>query len=236
MKTINCCVVGSSGNMSQAMIAALEEDNGFDPVLRLEIHRLDKEPHQSVFRKFGLQKVELVFDFTAPILTLSTARFCAKHRIPLVAGATGFSLEQMASLKRYAKKTPILWSANMCLTAHLLSAFLPLLGKVMPKADITIAEQHNRQKEDIPSGTAIFLANRIEQILGKRVVCNSIRGGTSAGGKNEMIFLNGKEELVISHRALSNDVYAQGALLAAKWLIRQKKPGFCTMQKLVPKF
>lgn len=228
-------VIGSNGKMGQAMMAAVQKDPDFAHCWDIKVSRHKKCSVRKELDFWEDVNYDVIFEFTAPSITLQTARFCAQRHIPLVTGTTGLSQKQMAGLRRYAQKTPIFWSANFCLAVHMIEALLPLLGQVMPGADIAISEQHTRYKEDAPSGTALFFAQKLQEVLGKEVAFNSIRGGDSPGGFNEIRFLQGHEEVSISHRALSNDVYAQGALLAAKWLVKQK-PGFYSMQNLLPKF
>lgn len=253
MRKINACVVGSAGKMGQALLAEIAQDPDFGPALELNVSRhTDLAQKELLSNEKPSPFLHLVFDFTAPAVTLKTARYCAKNHLPLVTGTTGFDQKQMASLRRYARKTPILWSPNMSLAVILIEMLLPLFGKVLGQADIEIVEQHHRGKEDAPSGTALLWAERLSLILGKKPVCgrtqgisagrddreiyiHSLRGGQAAGGQNEVVFLADQEEVRISHRALSNQVYAQGALAAGKWLIG-RKPHFYTMRDLLPKF
>jgi len=249
MSKIKVCLVGSGGKMGQALLAELKNDKDFGKVIT--VSRQHEADHHGIFAVWA-RKIDVVFNFTTSVATLETAQFCAENSLPLVTGTTGLSQTQMAKLGEFAESAPILWSPNMSLAVNFIEMMLPLLAKILPtSADIEIVEQHHRAKEDSPSGTALFFAHGLAQALGKKIICgrakgnspgrdsqeiyiHSLRGGESAGGKNEVLFLAGQEEIVISHRALSNNVYAAGALLAAKWLIMQK-PGLYSMKDIMPK-
>jgi 4-hydroxy-tetrahydrodipicolinate reductase len=188
-----------------------------------------------------------VINFTTPEATLESAKYCAHAHLPLVTGTTGFTQKQMRQLKAYAQKTAIMWSPNMSLAVNLIQALLPCFAQLLTGSDIEIVEQHHRAKEDAPSGTALFFAQALAQVTEHQIVCgraqgqsagraineiciHSVRGGSAEGGVNEVRFLAGQEEVTIRHRAFSNLVYAQGALLAVKWLLDNPTPGFYTMK------
>jgi len=249
MSKIKVCVVGSSGKMGQALLTELKNDKEFGNVIT--VSRQHEADHRGIFA-VNPSKVDVVLNFTTPVATLETAQFCAENKLPLLTGTTGLNHKQMASLVEYANQAPMLWSPNMSLAVNFIEMTLPHLAKILPtRTDIEIMEQHHRAKEDSPSGTALFLAHGLAQALGKKIICgrpaghsykrdsqeiniHSLRGGEAAGGKNEVFFLAGQEEILISHRALSNSVYATGALIAAKWLINQK-PGLYSMKDIMPK-
>jgi len=249
MSKIKVCVVGSSGKMGKALLEELKNDKDFGKVTT--VSRQHEADHRGIYavRPGGL---DVFFNFTTPTATLETAQFCAENNRPLVTGTTGLNHKQMAKLGEYANQAPMLWSPNMSLVVNFIEMILPHLAKILPSADIEIVEQHHRSKEDSPSGTALFFAHGLVQALGKKIICgrpaghsykrdaqeiniHSLRGGEVAGGKNEVHFLAGQEEILISHRALSNDVYAAGALLAAKWLINQNPGRLYSMTDLMPK-
>ena len=249
MGKIISCVVGSSGKMGQALLAGLKNDKDFGKIITVSRQHVAYQRGIFAVSPHGL---DIVFNFTTPAATLESAQFCVENSLPLVTGTTGLSQKQMARLGKFAKSVPILWSPNMSLAVNFIGVILPLLGRLLPSdTDIEITEQHHRNKEDSPSGTALFLARGMAEGLGKKIICgrtegnspgrnsqeiyiHSLRGGEVAGGKNEVLFLAGQEEISISHRALSNSVYAAGALLAAKWLIKQK-PGLYSMKDILPK-
>ena len=248
MSKIRVCLVGAHGKMGQALLAEIVKDKSF--VLAATVSRHGKTASRDI-NAISSEKINVVINFTTPKATLASAKYCVKHGLPLVTGTTGLTEKQMASLKQYAQKAPILWSPNMCLAVNLLEAMLGMLAQALNNADIEIVEQHHGQKEDAPSGTAKLFARSMARATGKKIICSrpegnskgrkadeiyihSLRGGETAGGKNEVYFLAGQEEILISHRALSNNVYATGALLAAKWLINQK-PGLYSMKDIMPK-
>jgi len=249
MSKIRVCLVGSHGKMGQALLAEFKNDKDFGKVIT--VSRQHEADYRSIFA-VSPDMIDVVLNFTAPRATLETAQFCAENGRPLVTGTTGLNQNQMSILGEFAETAPILWSPNMSLVVNFIEMILPHLAKILPTStDIEIVEQHYRGKEDSPSGTALFFARGLAQTSGKKIICgrpeghshgrdaqeiyiHSLRGGEVAGGKNEVFFLAGQEEILISHRALSNRVYATGALLAAKWLINQK-PGLYSMKDIMPK-
>ncbi|MCX6745948.1 MAG: 4-hydroxy-tetrahydrodipicolinate reductase [Candidatus Parcubacteria bacterium] len=248
MSRIRVCLVGSHGKMGQALLAEIAKDKSF--ILAATVPHQGKATSADI-NAIRSEKINVVINFTTPRATLASAKYCAKYGLPLVTGTTGLTEKQMASLKQYAKKAPILWSPNMCLVVNLLESMLGMLAQALNNADIEIVEQHHRDKEDSPSGTAKMFARSMAKSTGKKIICSrpegiskgrktdeiyihSLRGGEVPGGKNEVHFLAGQEEILISHRALSNNVYATGALLAAKWLINQK-PGLYSMKDVMSK-
>lgn len=179
-----------------------------------------------------------VIDFGAPDASVENAEACAKNAMPLVIGTTGFTDAQMEKLRYFAKKTPILWSANMSVGVNALLKILPELAKILgPAYDMEIVETHHRHKKDAPSGTALTLARALASARGwnladcarygregqsgerpeKEIGVHAVRGGEVAG-VHDCYFFGSGEEITVSHRAESRENFAGGALRAARWL------------------
>jgi len=180
----------------------------------------------------------VVVDFTAPEATVATARACARHGNPLVAGTTGLSPEQRADLAESAKSAPMLWSPNMSLGVNVLIEVLPRLVKLLgPGYDLELVELHHNQKKDSPSGTALKLAECLAEargwdleqvanfgrhgIVGARpkeeLGIQAVRGGDVVGVHTVYLMGTG-ERLELTHQAHSREMFAGGALRAVKWI------------------
>jgi len=194
----------------------------------------------------------VVIEFSTPAATLEHVRSAAAKKIPVVIGTTGSDRKQLDEIKRLARRTPILLSANMSLGVNLL---VNLLGKVAQKLgddyDVEIIEAHHRFKKDAPSGTAIAMGRAIADglkrdldkvgingrkgIVGERtkkeIALLSVRAGDIVGD-HTVIFGGIGERLEFTHRAHSRENFARGALRAAEWLA-QKRPGLYGMQDML---
>ena len=163
--------------------------------------------------------------------------YSASRHIPVVVCTTGLSEEQTALMKQTAQKVAVLKSANMSLGINLLQT---LLAEAAPKLaaagfDIEIVEKHHNQKLDAPSGTAIALADSINDAMGgaydyvydrstrrekrreKEIGISAVRGGTIVGD-HDVLFAGEDEVITFSHRAYSRAVFGKGAVEAAKYL------------------
>jgi len=244
-------IMGARGRMG-ATLAHLAQD---DPELVLagvvERHGLD---HELII--FGcaagsdLEKVlaaapgAVVIDFTAPEVSVATARTVAKTGHRAVIGTTGMNREQTDALRQAAQAAPILWAPNMSVGVNVLLQTLPqLVAMLGPAYDLELVEIHHKAKKDAPSGTAVKLAQCLaeargwdydsvkqccrEGLIGARpaqeIGVQALRGGDVVGDHTVYFFGSG-ERIEITHRAHSRETFAQGALRAAKWLAGQK-PG-----------
>jgi 4-hydroxy-tetrahydrodipicolinate reductase len=186
---------------------------------------------------------DVVVEFSIPDATMSNLNTIAKAGKRHVIGTTGLSATQLQIVAETAKSIPVLLSPNMSLGVNLLFKILPTVCQALGNGyDIEVTETHHRFKQDAPSGTAIKLAEVIAAALsrdlktearyGRKGICprtpteigmHALRAGGSAG-EHHILFANEGEEITISHRALSRQTFALGAVRAAKWLASQK-PG-----------
>lgn len=186
---------------------------------------------------------DVVVEFSIPEATMTNLARVAAAGKRHVIGTTGLSAAQLQEVARVAQTTPVLLSPNMSLGVNLLFKILPTVCQALGDAyDIEVTETHHRFKQDAPSGTAIKLAEVIADALnrdlgkearyGRKGICprtpteigmHALRAGGSAG-EHHILFANEGEEITVSHRALSRQTFALGAVRAAKWLVGQK-PG-----------
>jgi 4-hydroxy-tetrahydrodipicolinate reductase len=174
---------------------------------------------------------DAVIDFSAPTGSLALAKAAAKTGKALVIGTTGFSEAELAEIRRAAKTAPILISYNMSLGIAAIAAVLqPLAGALGKAFHLHITDIHHEKKTDKPSGTSLLLAEASGRPKAE-VMFTSVREG-DAIGEHQILFSGPAEQVEIIHRAKDRRLYAEGALLAAHWLVRQK-PGLYTFNDVL---
>lgn len=181
--------------------------------------------------------VDVVIDFSNAAAADAVMEYCAKRQIPLVFCTTGLSEEQLQKLEDTAKQTAVLKSANMSLGINLLLKLLKDAAKVLAPVgyDIEIVEKHHNQKLDAPSGTALALADSINEAMDgsyvytydrsqvrrkrekKEIGISAVRGGTIVG-EHEVLFAGLDEVIELKHTAYSRSVFGKGAVEAARFL------------------
>jgi 4-hydroxy-tetrahydrodipicolinate reductase len=179
---------------------------------------------------------DLLIDFTLPGGTRQAAQWCARNNVALLSGTTGLSDEDIAALKSAALKVPVLWAPNLSFGVALMSSLVrKAAGALGVTAKVTINDIHHQHKIDAPSGTALALgaaamkgfSQNLQDPSGNDVnepVYSSVREGEVVG-EHTVSFVLPDEEIEISHRALSREVFAKGALKAGEWLVGQG-PGY----------
>ena len=181
--------------------------------------------------------VDVVIDFSNAGAVDALLDYCAEKKTPVVLCTTGLSEEQLEKVRETSEKTAVLKSANMSVGINLLLKLLKDAAKVLGNAgyDIELVERHHNQKLDAPSGTALALADSINEALNgenhyvydrsqvrqkrdtKEIGISAVRGGTIVG-EHEVIFAGTDEVIEFRHSAYSRNVFAKGAVEAAKFL------------------
>ena len=181
--------------------------------------------------------VDVVIDFSNAGAVDALLDYCAEKKIPVVLCTTWLSEEQLEKVRETSEKTAVLKSANMSMGINLLLKLLKDAAKVLGNAgyDIELVERHHNQKLDAPSGTALALADSINEALNgeyhyvydrsqvrqkrdaKEIGISAVRGGTIVGD-HEVIFAGTDEVIEFRHSAYSRNVFAKGAVEAAKFL------------------
>ena len=180
---------------------------------------------------------------------MNILEFAKRKYIPIVIATTGFSNEQLSIIEEYSKIIPIFRSGNMSYEINIMADIASKLATLLKDSDIEIVETHHRNKIDSPSGTALILADSINESLNnemeyqynrhsvrqkrpeKEIGIHSIRGGTEVG-KHTVIFLGENETFEITHTVTSRSIFAKGALKAAKFLASQNA-GLYNMKDLI---
>ena len=178
-----------------------------------------------------------MIDFSVAAAVDGLLDYCAEKKLPCVLCTTGLSEAQLEKVKVTAEKTAVLKSANMSLGINMLLKLLKEAAQILSPAgfDIEIVEKHHNQKLDAPSGTALALADSINEEMGdsfeyvydrsqvrqkrnaKEIGISAVRGGTIVGD-HDVIFAGADEVITFSHRAYSKAVFGKGAIQAAKFL------------------
>ncbi|WMJ23058.1 4-hydroxy-tetrahydrodipicolinate reductase [Paludicola sp. MB14-C6] len=196
------------------------------------------------------EKADVIIDFSHPSCLNDLLTYAISNNLPLVAATTGYNEDQIALIKQASNKIPVFFTFNMSLGVNLLIDLAKKATAVLgDQFDIEIIEKHHNQKIDAPSGTAIMLANAINQTAQERyqyefdrhskrqkrqkneIGIHAVRGGTIVG-EHEVIFAGRDEIVTLTHQAMSKDIFAVGALKAAQFL-KDQKPGLYSMSDLL---
>lgn len=229
---------GCNGKMGQVISGLVAADNEAEIVAGVDVYDQVKNTYP-VFKTIEECNVEAdaVIDFSNAAGVDRLLDYCVEKKLPVVLCTTGLSEEQLAHVKAASEKTAVLKSANMSLGINMLLKLLKEAAAVLAPAgfDIEIVEKHHNQKVDAPSGTALALADAINeefdnsyeyvydrsQVRQKRsekeIGISAVRGGTIVGD-HDVIFAGADEVITFSHRAYSKAVFGKGAVQAAKFL------------------
>ncbi|MCM1149083.1 MAG: 4-hydroxy-tetrahydrodipicolinate reductase [Butyricicoccus sp.] len=190
---------------------------------------------------------DCVVDFSHHSATAELTGYCVRRKLPLVVATTGQTEGELGLIRAAAEKIPLFHSANMSVGVALLARLARQAAAMFPDADIEIVEKHHNQKLDVPSGTALLLANSIRQIrpeaeflIGRHqnglrtkneIGIHSLRYGGEVG-THEIIVSTGTQTITLKHEAESRSLFAEGAIAAAEFLAG-KTAGYYTMAELV---
>lgn len=243
---------GCNGKMGQTITNIIAENPDMEIVAGVDASDHIKNTYP-VFAKIAdcNIKADVIIDFCAAAAVDGLLDYAVEKQVPVVLCTTGLSKEQLEKVEECAKKVAILKSANMSLGVNtLLKILKDAAGVFVPAGfDVEIVEKHHNQKVDAPSGTAIALADSINeefdnefeyvydrsQVRQKRsdkeIGISSVRGGTIVGD-HDVIFAGIDEVITFSHRAYSKAVFAKGAVSAAAFLAG-KKPGRYEMSDVI---
>jgi 4-hydroxy-tetrahydrodipicolinate reductase len=200
----------------------------------------------------ALADADLLIDFTFPEVTLENIQVCAALGKGIVIGSTGFTPAQREVIKGYAEKIPVVLAPNMSVGVNLCFKLLKDVAATLgDDFDVEIVELHHNKKKDSPSGTAVRMGEVVAEALGRdyNAVANFHREGmcgertkeeigmqTERGGdivgEHTVYFIGMGERIEITHRAMSRDMFARGAVRAASWL-GGKDAGFYDMQDVL---
>lgn len=193
---------------------------------------------------------DVIIDFSNACTLSAVAAYVERTGAALVSGTTGYTAEQLEQVKQLGKHAPVMWSGNYSIGVAALRHLVAQATRELPGFDVEICETHHNQKVDAPSGTAKMLLGEViaaepesdyyaqygrEGMCGKRnpkeIGMHSLRGGTVAG-VHTVSFFGTDEEVSLTHRATSRQIFVNGALAAAQKLVK-REPGFYTFDQVM---
>lgn len=235
---IKAMMHGCNGRMGQMITELVKEDGQIEIAAGVDTFAGLQNPYP-VFETIDKcdVDVDVVIDFSNAAAADGVLDYCAEKKIPLVFCTTGLSEEQLTKMKEASGQTAVLKSANMSLGINLLMKLLKDAARALAPAgyDIELVEQHHGQKLDAPSGTALALADSINEAMDgayeyvydrsqvrkkrdkKEMGISAVRGGTIVG-VHEVLFAGVDEVIEFKHTAYSRSVFGKGAVEAAKFL------------------
>ncbi len=230
-------IAGACGKMGRRIFELAGFDKDLDVALALE-----RKGTPLIGRELGKLKVssnpdglflvDVLVDFTDAQATDEHLDYVAKYKKALVLGTTGLSDTQKNKVEEVSKIVPVVFSPNMSIGMNVLFSILPEIAKKLgPDYSVEIVEAHHKAKKDAPSGTAKKIAEVINQVTRKEIPAHSIRLG-DIFGDHTVIFCGNSERIEIKHQAHSRDLFAVGALKAAKWIFG-KPAGLYSMQDVL---
>lgn len=228
-------------------VAHLAEEKGYE-IAGVVVPEGDKTPYQTVHSFKELPDADLIIDFSHPDLTLEMLA-TEEVKLPIIIATTGRKEKIIEKAKEKSVDLPIFFSPNMSYGVHVLTKIVALATELLESYDIELLEKHHNQKIDAPSGTLNLLLDTIRSVPSRKdavpvydrhdvfekrkkneIGVSAIRGGTIVG-EHDVFFAGIDEEITISHRAQSKDIFANGALQVAPKLIG-KENGFYTFDNI----
>jgi 4-hydroxy-tetrahydrodipicolinate reductase len=182
----------------------------------------------------AMRNSDVAIDFSHPDAIDEICRAAMQNQRPLVIGTTGHSAEQRAAIEQTARSVPVVFASNFSSGVNALFALARNAAETFgPEFNVKIVETHHRMKKDAPSGTAKTIATILRKALNTNdeIPIHSIREGDVVG-EHTVIFSGPSERLEMTHRAESREIFARGALRAARWVIG-KPAGLYSMQDVL---
>ena len=248
---VNVIISGCSGHMGRVVESICSADPdvnviaGFDLIQSGQAYPVFSNPAECG------EKADAVIDFSNPSALDGLLAYCTENQVPVVLATTVYSKEQLEAISAASKAIPVFRSANMSLGINVMVELVKRTAQILGESyDIEIVERHHNRKVDAPSGTAVMLADAAAAGLAEQpdyvygrsdrrvarpkneIGISSVRGGTIVGVHN-VIFAGRDEVIEITHTAQSREIFASGAVKAAKFLTRVSAPGLYDMQQLV---
>ncbi|MCM1007338.1 MAG: 4-hydroxy-tetrahydrodipicolinate reductase [Ruminococcus flavefaciens] len=247
----NIVICGANGKMGKTIYSCIQERDDCKVVAGIDIYTEQYADFPIVDAPDKLPvKADVIIDFSNPASLNALLDYCLSTGTPVVLASTGYNDEQINQIKNAAQQIPVFFTFNMSLGINLLVQLAKKAASVLgSQFDIEIVEKHHNQKLDAPSGTAIMLANAINETLDNskhyvydrhsrrqkreksEIGMHAIRGGTIVG-EHDIIFAGHDEVITLSHSAASKTVFAEGSINAAVFL-KDQSAGLYDMSALV---
>ena len=235
---IKLSVSGCQGRMGQRITTLALQDKVFKLCVLLESQQRPGVPDVMhgvpvSFDASALKGSDVLIEFTSPEATIEHLEACQKFGVNMVIGTTGLSQPQIARIKKASSKIAVVFSSNMSVGVNLVFGLIRQAALITGrKYGIRLTETHHVHKKDAPSGTAKTMAEIAERFSGTKVQeIGSLREGEVVGD-HTIIFESPADLISIHHHAKTRDIFAEGALVAAKFLSKKKK-GLFNMQDVL---
>ena len=247
---IEVMVNGCNGKMGSIISELVDKNENM--VLKCGVDKIDTGLlTYPVYTDVSLvpEKPDVIIDFSVPIATFNILEYAKIKQVPIVIATTGFTPEEEKKIKEYAKFIPVFKSSNMSFSINMFQHLLKEIAPKLKDTDIEIIETHHNRKIDSPSGTAMMLADTVNEALGgdykyeynrhskhekrdkKEIGITSIRGGNIVG-EHTVMFFGESETFEIKHTSYSRQVFAEGAIKAAEFIVG-KPNGMYNMDDLM---
>lgn len=236
---IKVLLSGACGKMGNAVTRCCKDDNDIEIIAGVD--RAETLSEYKIYKSFddinANVNADVIIDFSNVAVLDGLLKYATNKHIPVILATTGYSDEQINKIKSASKKIPVFFTANMSLGVNLLSCLAKFAAKILgSNFDVEIVEKHHNQKLDAPSGTALMLANTINDVFDDKyhyeydrhskrqkrsnneIGIHAVRGGTIVG-EHDVIFAGHDEVITLSHSAQSKEVFATGAIKAAKFIV-----------------
>lgn len=247
---LNVILSGANGRMGKVLQTLIAQQTEMQVVAGI-----DREAFEANFPTYQTfadcrESADVVIDFSHYSAVPDVLTYCVDHKLPVVIATTGLTDEVKTQLISASKETAVFFSANMSIGINLLAkAIREITPLLEDEFNIEIVEKHHNQKKDAPSGTALLLADAVNDaveepktyIYGRHgndlenplseLGIHAVRGGTIPG-EHTVIYAGPDEVIELNHLALSRDIFASGAVKAAKY-VSQKTIGLFDMEKLI---
>lgn len=247
----NIAICGANGKMGKTIYNCIKERENCQVVAGIDLWTEQYADFPIVATPSELPvKPDVIIDFSNPASLDGLLEYCLTTGTPIVVASTGYSDEQIQKIKSAAQQIPVFFTFNMSLGINLLVELAKKAASVLGNQfDVEIVEKHHNQKIDAPSGTAIMLANAINETLDNskhyvydrhsrrqkreksEIGMHAIRGGTIVG-EHDVIFAGHDEVITLSHSAASKTVFAEGSINAAVFL-KDQPAGLYNMGMLI---
>ena len=250
---IKTAICGINGKMGQVLTELIKADSQLTLAFGVDVMNDIRDNGVPVYKDINEAdpaSVDVIIDFSRPAALKGNLDFCIKHGKAIVIATTGYTAKEKALMQEASAKVPLFFSANYSLGVNLQMKLIAQAAKLFDGlADIEIIEKHHNRKVDAPSGTALMLAEGINEACGGKYTfkygrtpddgkreklelgIHAVRGGNIVGDHDDM-FITDNEVVTVSHRAMSRNVFADGAIAAAKFVCAQPA-GFYNMKSML---
>ncbi|MDU8792668.1 4-hydroxy-tetrahydrodipicolinate reductase [Clostridioides difficile] len=242
-------ISGYNGTMGRVLAECVKKDNELELVCGVA-RSADEKGHHSDTKLYKTmtdvaEKTDVIIDFSHHETLEPILSYALKNNTPVVLATTGYDENDLNKIEEASKNIPILLSSNTSLGVNILIKLVKDASKMLEGFDIEIIEKHHNRKEDAPSGTATMIANAIREVLpesenthgrdckrkSNEIGIHSIRGGNIISD-HDVVFAGDNEVLTLSHHSQSDEVFANGSIVAAKFLIG-KQSGLYKMSDIL---